>query len=174
MSVSEAPRASARIWIGPNFASGGRVLVLGESWYGEWPDADGSPLVYDDEYVAAYLAGGVKDPMYTRIANATGLGKVAFWQRVAFTNFVVERIGALREHRPTVAHYASSRDRLRALLEELAPRAVWVLGKEQSAYSAPVIKASGVRCVVSRHPTSYGVPNSELGAAWAELLSVTA
>jgi hypothetical protein len=144
-------------------------LVLGESWYGEWPDSDGRSLVYDDEYVAAYLAGRVRDPMYTRVANASGLGKAAFWQRVAFTNFVIDSVGAHRAQRPFTAHYAASKPRLRALLAEVAPRAVWVLGKEQGEYSRPVVQEAGITCVVSRHPTSYGVPNTELGAAWVEL-----
>ncbi len=168
----EAPpdqRPSARIWIGPDFATCGRVLVLGESWYGQWLDEDGSPLVYDHEYVLAYLACRVKDPMYTRVAKATGLGKAAFWQRVAFTNFVIDSVGTHRTHRPTIAHYMASKPRLRELLAEVAPRAVWVLGKEQGEYSRPVVQEAGIPCIVSRHPTSYGVPNAELGAAWADL-----
>jgi len=42
--------------------------------------------------------------------------------------------------------------------------ALWILRKEQAAYSEPVVRAAGVPVRVTANPTSYGVKNSALGA----------
>jgi hypothetical protein len=156
---------SERIWIGPNYGDL-RILVLGESWYGDFPDDQ----VTDDGYVPAYLEGRARDPMYTRMANAVRMDRRSFWEGIAFTNFV-QRVGDLRTDRPTADHYREAGPRLRRLLDLLAPRGVWILGKEQAAYSEPVVRAAGVLVEVTVHPTSYGAKNSTLGASWAALLA---
>jgi len=142
-----------RVWIGPQYDAL-RVLVLGESWYGDYE----GDLVTDAGYIAAYLTGTQVDRMYTKMANATGLGK-KFWELVAFTNFV-QRVGDTLDSRPTTQHYLDARDRLRLLLSELSPKGVWILGTEQGAYSAPVVRATGVACEVSPHPTRIGVTSA--------------
>jgi hypothetical protein len=152
------------VWIGPEFDTTG-VLVLGESWYGDFPDH----LATDDGYISAYLAGEVTDPLYTRIANATGLRKPRFWRSVMFTNFV-QRIGPTRGHRPTEAQYKRAAPRLAHLLELHKPRGVWIIGKEQAAYTEPVVLDAGIPVAVSPHPTSYGVKHEVLRAAWDALL----
>ena len=83
-----------RIWIEPSFPEVG-ILVLGESWYGDYA----GDLATDAEYIAAYLAGQQIDRMYTKMANASGLGKQTFWHSVSFTN-LVHRIGATPDCRP--------------------------------------------------------------------------
>jgi hypothetical protein len=153
---------SNRIWIGPNYAAQ-RILVLGESWYGSWADNT------DHGYIALYLAGKLQDGMYTRMANATGLSKADFWNGIAFTNYV-QRTGDSREDRPTPMAYEHARTRLRALVETLQPKGVWILGKEQAAYSQNVLLELGVPSEVTAHPTSYGLSNALLGQSWARLL----
>ena len=153
-----------RIWIGPTYSKL-RVLVLGESWYGDFP----GDLVTDDGYIRAYLEGRVKDAMYTRIANACELERRQFWNGVMFTNFV-QRVGATRDFRPTAEHYRDACDRLAQLLEQYTPRGVWILGIEQGKHSAPVVQRAGIACEVSAHPTSYGLKNATLGASWKVLL----
>lgn len=150
------------IWIGDRFAER-RILVLGESWYGDYADNT------DTGYIRLYLAGKLADRMYTRMANACGLSRDDFWHGIAFTNFA-QRVGEKREDRPTLAMYEAAKPRLSRLLAELQPRGVWILGKEQGEHSAPLVAAAGIPLVVSRHPTSYGVPNAELGADWSNLL----
>ena len=159
-----------RFWIGPNY-SDRRFLVLGESWYGEYA----GNLVTDDGYIRAYLEGSQPDPMYSRIANAcmedsSLLARRKYWNAVMFTNFV-QCVGETRANRPTIAIYKAARARLAGLLVSHKPSGVWILGKEQSEYSAPVAKEVGIPVEVSAHPTSYGLNNSALGASWKALLA---
>jgi hypothetical protein len=154
-----------KIWIGPNYPGFG-VFILGESWYGEYPD----DLVTDDGYVRAYLAGRKSDGMYTRMANACGMTKEAFWNSIVFTNFA-QRVGPSRTDRPTDRQYREAIPRLQRILSEQKPRGVWVLGLEQGKISAPVIQSAGIPCEVAAHPTSYGLTNRKLGESWRRLLA---
>ena len=155
------------VWIGPAYSKL-RILVLGESWYGDFPD----DLITDDGYIRAYLGGRVTDAMYTRIANACGLKPSEFWNGIMFTNFV-QRLGATRDSRPTIEHYREACIRLARILEEHRPRGAWILGLGQGEHSAPVVARAGIACEVSAHPTSYGLKNATLGASWKVLLAKT-
>ncbi len=104
--------------MGPQYGSS-RVLVLGESWYGDYE----GDLVTDAGYIAAYLADQQVDRMYSKMANASGLGKKRFWELVAFTNFV-QRVGDTLNCRPTRQQYLDAQDRLRRVLSELKPKGV--------------------------------------------------
>jgi hypothetical protein len=154
-----------KVWVGPAYPRL-RVLVLGESWYGDFPD----DLVTDDGYIRAYLDGRVKDAMYTRMANACSLKPSDFWNGVMFTNFV-QRVGETRASRPSSEHYKDACARLARILKEHTPRGVWILGIGQAEYSAQVVARAGVACEVSAHPTSYGLKNATLGASWNSLLA---
>lgn len=153
-----------RVWIGPHYECL-RVFVLGESWYGDYE----GDLVTDAGYITAYLANKQTDRMYTKMANASGLGKKKFWESIAFTNFV-QRVGATLDSRPTHQQYLDAQDRLRRLLSEHRPKGVWILGTEQGAYSEPVVRAAGIPCQVSPHPTRRGVTNAWLGEGWHALI----
>ncbi len=167
MTYSE-PTQSEKVWLGPEFPSV-RIFVLGESWYGDFTD----DLETDDGYVSAYLAGKVTDALYTRIANATGLGKARFWRSIMFTNFA-QRVGPTRDHRPSEEHYRSATQRLSRLLVTHSPRGVWILGLEQARYSEPVVRSHGIPVEVTVHPSSYGVKHATLRAGWEALLSKVA
>lgn len=154
-----------KVWVGPKFTRTG-VFVLGESWFGDYPDH----LATDDGYIRAYLKGEVTDALYTRIANATGLGKQPFWESIMFTNFVSQPTGPTRAYRPTAVQYKQALPRLASLLKLHRPRGVWIIGKEQAAYSEPVVREAVIPVAVSPHPTSYGIKHEVLRAAWDELL----
>lgn len=154
-----------RPWIGSSYDQN-QILVLGESWYGDW----GSEHNSDQGYVAAYLDGKISDGMYTRMANACKATREVFWHQIAFTNFVIWT-GPNRKDRPTRAMYMSATGRLEALLEKHTPRGVWILGIEQSQYSAPVVRRAGIKFEVAPHPTGYGVSNKALGETWELLRS---
>ena len=113
---------------------GEKILVLGESWYGDW----GTEFNSDQAYVAAYLEGKLRDGMYTKMANACGMDKVTFWRSILFTNFVTWA-GSYRTDRPTTKMYKDAVPRLIELLQKFKPAGVWILGKEQSYFSAPVV-----------------------------------
>ena len=165
MTPSQTPPASLqdKPWIGSNYQEK-RILVLGESWYGDWGGAQNN----DAGYVQAYVDGKLRDGMYSKMANAAGLDRQVFWQSIAFTNFVIWA-GAGCKDRPTKQMYLDSVPRLRDLLETLKPRGVWILGKEQSQYSAPVVERAGIHFDVSTHPTGYGVTLLEIGESWRRL-----
>jgi hypothetical protein len=152
-----------RIWIGSSFAKT-CTFVLGESWYGEYK----GDLVTDAGWIQAYLAGEVADGMYSKIANATGLSRSAFWESVMYTNFV-QFVGSAATSRPTTAMYRDAQPRLSRILREHRPLRVWVLGTEQSAYSVPVISGEGITYEVAPHPRRPGVTNQQLGNSWATL-----
>ena len=127
-----------KIWVGPEYSKR-RIFVHGESWYGHYS----GDLVTDDGYIRAYLAGRVKDAMYTRMANACCLKPHDFWGGVMFTNFV-QRVGDTRDSRPSSEHYKGARVRLAHILEEYRPLGVWILGIGQAEYSAEVVERAGV------------------------------
>jgi len=104
------------------------------------------------------------------MANAEGLKKDDFWHAVAFTNFV-QRVGNTRMCRPTRTQYVEAQVRLNNLLMQHRPKGVWIFGKEQSVYSEPVVRAAGISCVVSPHPTSRGVFNEQLREDWKQLMA---
>lgn len=150
-------------WIGDRFAETG-VLVLGESWYGDW----GAEHNSDKGYVQAYLDGLLADAMYTRMANACGQSREMFWHQVMFTNFVIWA-GALRTHRPTTHMYLDAYVRLERLIEQYRPKGVWLLGKGQAEFSSHVLMRMGIPFEVTPHPTSYGVKNEVLKESWMAL-----
>jgi|JI9StandDraft_2_1071091.scaffolds.fasta_scaffold35131_2 hypothetical protein len=152
-----------RVWIGPYFETF-RVLVLGESWYGDFQ----GDLVTDAGYIEAYLANIQVDRLYTKMANASGLGKQNFWKSVAFTNFV-QRVGPTLDFRPTPHQYIDAQDRLCQLLSTLRPKGVWILGTEQGRYSEPIVREAGIACEVSPHPARRGVTKALLSEGWRTL-----
>jgi hypothetical protein len=153
----------SRIWRGRNYPEA-RIFILGESWYGEYL----GDLNYDDGYIAAYLEGRQVDRMYSKMANAVGMSKATFWHSVAFTNFV-QCVGPTRQSRPTPAMYSAAAPRLKAILNDISPAAVWVLGIEQSALSIPIIQAAAIPAEVCIHPTSIGVTSAALRESWERL-----
>lgn len=157
---------SEKIWIGPNYPDR-RIFVLGESWYGEFP----GDLVTDDGYIRAYLDEKIpSDRMYSRIARACEMDKRQFWEGVMFTNFV-QCVGETRQSRPTTEQYKAAEARLERLLEEQAPAGVWIIGIEQSKYSAPVVERAGIPYEVSPHTASFGLTNAKLGEGWKMLIN---
>ncbi|MGH2523664.1 MAG: hypothetical protein ACRDH2_14265 [Anaerolineales bacterium] len=169
MDTARLPVAD-RPWIGEQYASGHRTLVLGESFYGSFPEA----IATDDGYIRAWLAGelppGIREILYPRLANAVGPSRDAFWHGVAFTNFIIASVGPSRASRPTEAMYQAARVRLARVLAELRPARVWVIGKEQSAHSGPVIDEASIAWTWVRFPLSApAMTHKELGARWQAL-----
>ena len=159
-----------KVWVGPNYPAR-RIFVLGESWYGEYPD----DLVTDDGYIRAYLDGDKRaaDPMYTRIANACETERRQFWEGVMFTNFV-QCVGETRKSRPTPKQYEAAKQRLEKLLEKYKPAGVWIIGIEQSKYSALTVERAEIPYVISPHTASFGLTNAKLGDGWKELITKVA
>lgn len=145
-----------------------RILILGESGYGDFGEYQSCGA-----WVAAYLKGDVTDRMYTKVANASGMGKDAFWRSVAFFNFV-EHVGGGRDVRPTRELYEAAKQSLDVMLSTLQPNAVWVWGKEQGKYSAEVIARHGIAFEIVAHPSGFfpGGFYDVVGASWKRLHSI--
>lgn len=152
-----------KIWIGPGFGESG-IFVLGESWYGAYSDE----LVTDDGWIRAYIEERVPDKTYTRIVNAFQTSRRQFWERVMFTNFV-QCVGATSKSRPSSTMFLEAQPRLRRILEAHRPRGVWILGKMQSKYSAPIIQQMGIVAQVTQHPTYAS--HDTIRSSWSELES---
>lgn len=158
-----------RIWVGPRYQER-RIFILGESWFGNYE----GDLATDDGYITAYLVGAQRDRLYSRIAEACGPDARTFWEGVMFTNFV-QRVGPTRDHRPTRAHYLEAQPRLNHILVEHQPHGVWVLGKEQGRYSAPIVRDAGIPVEVTAHPSSHRGDSAlllaNLRASWQALIA---
>lgn len=159
-------------WIGDCYATGHRTLVLGESFYDDYPDE----IRTDHGYVSMWLAGRLKEyypkpeRLYPRLANAIGPTRAEWWHSIAFTNLVNESVGPAVSHRPSVAMYERGQVRLRRVLAELQPSRVWIIGKEQSEYSAVVCDELGVPHQVMRFPTSApAMSHAEVRSSWEQL-----
>jgi hypothetical protein len=159
---------SDQVWIGPRYSETG-IFVLGESWYGEYAEN----LVTDQGWISAYLRGEKVDRMYTRMANACGMTPRQFWEGILFTNFVL-RVGDVRADRPTRQMYIAAGQRLKDILAQHRPRAVWILGIGQSEFSRPILEAAGMPHEIVAHPTSYGLSNATLGASWRKVVEKSA
>jgi hypothetical protein len=160
------------VWIGDNYArSANRILVLGESWYG-----DVEPLAV---YVPRWARGEINDSMFSRLFNAasglhteraTHAQRLAWWNGIAFYNFVPGTVGKSRSDRPGRAVFIAARDPLAAVLDRLRPQGVWIIGKEQAEHSADVVRLFGAACEVTAHTASYGLSSAALATSWAKLL----
>lgn len=164
------------IWVGKNYqTSKNKILVLGESWYGQ--------EVSIAEYISKWAAREIKDTTFSRIFNA-GSGShtskateselLDFWHTIVFYNYVVGTVGETRSHRPTKMQYEFSESSLNLILKQFAPDGVWVLGKEQSHYSVPVIESLCLPYEVVAHPTSFGLKAKVLQNSWRTILEKTA
>jgi len=122
-------------WIGPHYQKaslfGKRILVLGESHYGDGAANKSIHLIQET------IKGNFSHPFYTKLAlsfleekNAHALTLVRkqfFWNSVAYTNFVQTHLEGARQA-PSAAMWEAGRDAFFELLEILKPDFVLVCG----------------------------------------------
>lgn len=160
------------VWIGDEYGRDRRrILVLGESWYG--------PVEPLEDYVPRWCRRELNDYMFARlfnVASGSNTSKAGYarrrewWDRIAFCNFVAGSVGATRADRPIVADFVGAAKGLGEILGRVAPRGVWVVGKEQAAYSLPVVRSFGAAVEVTRHTSSRGLTSADLAASWERLV----
>jgi len=158
------------LWIGDNY-SRLRILVLGESWYGQL-----EPL---SDYLNRWSAKELNDTTFSRIYKAcTGENasrssieqRKTYWNGVAFYNFIVDSVGPSRCDRPNTTHFSAAQEPFRKILSISNPLGVWVLGKGQSKYSIPIIESCNITFEAVAHPTSYGLKTEKLRSSWLSLI----
>lgn len=149
-------------WIGQRYENrelfGLRVLLLGESHYGESGEEN-----YNFTIDVVKHWGQERRHSFFTITAKFVLGKGArewisdeerkhFWEKVAFYNYVQELVGNDSRIRPTEEMWESAKTSFLALCEELKPELVIVLGKEL-CWNLPEIPSNYTYCCV-RHPSS--------------------
>ena len=124
-------------WVGETFAGGAvdgvRLLVVGESHYGDVSDVPDLRTL--TKVVIRNHIDRPRERLFGRIEQLVGNGplpdraaRVAFWNRIAFYNFVQEVLPQLGD-RPTVKQWSEARSPFLSVLRTLRPQAVLVLGK---------------------------------------------
>jgi hypothetical protein len=158
------------VWIGSQYSAlSNRILILGESTYGDDP-----PL---STYLPQWISRAVRDTTFARVFNAcsgnhTSRASVsdrdAFWANVAFYNFVIDRLST-RQSRPKLSHYQKAAGPFLNLLESMRPRGVLILGSEQAQHSAHLVAECGILSAIAPHPTSWGLRTQVITDAWNSL-----
>lgn len=171
-------------WRGKNWEKHG-ILILGESWY--------SDVVDLNEYVEKWAAGTLKDGdyLFSRLFNicmsdanqhtsgASYETRKAFWDAIAFHNFIPWSIGKTNKERPKENKEQNDYERAACVFEkklfELQPRRIWILGKTQARYSKPIVckykKSCECHYKISFHPCyRRGATTESLVKDWKECI----
>ncbi len=138
----EVPGVSFRPWIGTEYASSGldgmKVLILGESFYGPLDPSDAANLPSLTEVVVrAYIAKpaglrifGMVEELCGRMRSTGETERLAFWNCVAFGNFIQDLlVDRSSEHRPTAQQWSEARSAFLDLLDALRPDAASCLAR---------------------------------------------
>jgi hypothetical protein len=126
-------------WVGADYQTigyrGRRLLILGESEY-EW-EKDALVPEIATWLIAANVKGTLRNPFYTKIYNAfsdepkaKSLPQfAAFWNSVAFYNYIQEKVGPTPRLRPTPEMWPRWRPVFLQVLNCLRPDRVLILGR---------------------------------------------
>lgn len=131
-----------RPWRGARYAEGflgRRVLILGESHYHDLGDRiDDNPDITRQVVELQFDGSGTTYSFFTHIAKTfvgpdlylDAAAKAAFWNQVAFYNYVQQSVGVGARVRPTDALWASGEAPFFEVLDELKPEVIVALGYE--------------------------------------------
>jgi hypothetical protein len=169
-------------WVGDNYKAGyrnKRLLILGESMY-ERPE-----YTMENDLSSLLIKGDKKFRFYNKIYHSISDGIMedfkAFWNSVAFYNYIQEIVGTGPRQRPSPEMWKNSEGTFRLVLGVLKPDCVLVLGralwwnlydlklivddsaKKGSSYLLPDSARIGAACI--RHPSSWGFKP----AAWRSI-----
>jgi len=151
-------------WVGNKYWSVGfasvRILILGESHYG---DIGTESTAFTTKVVREYAQE--KRSRFFTITQKLVAGispddwvsdeeRAAFWEQVAFYNFVQAFPGSEPRCRPTQEMWSAATAAFFRTLAELKPQVVVVLGFELQANLPEV--PSGIHVCFARHPSSWG------------------
>jgi len=163
------------IWLGANFQSTNpNLLILGESSY----DETTPPL---HEYIPSWINDEVKDNTFACIYNACtatkkqpygGASRKAFWDAIAFYNFVPGAIGQESTSRPSAANWRSGIAPLHLVLGALRPKGVLIIGFETSDHARSIVETHRIPYVIAPH-TRSGVTTEFLTKSWEILIRIT-
>ncbi|TDY03006.1 hypothetical protein [Thiohalophilus thiocyanatoxydans] len=151
-------------WIGENYHTPKelpfRTLIIGESNYTA-PEAFSDNLVVN--CVRTHL-GHNDDPNFSRFATKIRklaclsrgtLSREAFWNDVAFYNFVQVRVGEVARDRPTDDMWRESVAAFGEITEAIRPQRIWVLGKTNWNHFIRHVRHSHIDPHVVELPSSW-------------------
>ncbi len=149
-------------WVGSRYHEGlfgTKVLILGESQYGSRDET-----LQFTSYIIEKYGKNKRSRFFTVTQRLVTLDKKrgyipaaqrrAFWEKVAFYNYVQEFVGTKARMRPTRAHWLAAQQPFLETVEELKPDVIVVLGKETKR-NLPKPLPSGRYAYVS-HPSGRG------------------
>jgi hypothetical protein len=148
-------------WIGNRYESGGlngiRLLVLGESHYGE-PEDEGAGFTIG---IIRMYAQDRRFRFFTvtqkLVSGQTGYvtneQRREFWEHVAFYNFIQKFPGREPKIRPTEQMWADACDPYLRTIDELKPHLVIALGFDLGR-RIPEVSGS-TKCCRVQHPSSF-------------------
>ena len=165
-------------WVGSKFATGGsfgvRILILGEAHYGVADDAynEFTQVIvrrYGQESRFAFFTR-VQSLVENREGYIPDNEREAFWEDVAFYNFVQEFPGPTARIRPTARMWEDAVAPYFATIKELDPELVIILGDElweHVPYDAKKTPLCGIP-----HPSSYGFDTAKWKAEIANAIQL--
>jgi len=150
-------------WVGSKYWSAGlggvRVLILGESHYGIGTES----ATFTTEVVKEWGQDKRKRFFTTIQKLVAGIGtdvwvtdeqRSAFWEQVAFYNFVQAFTGSEARCRPTQKMWVAASPAFLATIAELKPQVVVVLGIKLKDYLPDI--PNSIQVCFARHPSSWG------------------
>jgi hypothetical protein len=164
-------------WIGnlykANNRFGTRILVLGESHYGD--ESETKQTVTTE--VVRRLAQDERHPFFTKVSKVllgcyenTWLNdeeRAEVWEHVAFYNYIQGFVSTDARVRPTAEMWKNSREPFFQIVRELHPQLILVLGIELGRNIPPV--NGGIEVCVIQHP-STGFSYKKWNAKFLEAL----
>ena len=146
-------------WVGEHYRNsmfGVRLLVLGESHYGETIDenSDITSIVvrlWGQEHRSRFFTK-IAQVLLRRTDTLTDRTRADVWEHVAFYNYVQTFVGPGPRIPPTPAEWAAADVPFRVVLGELQPNAVLVLGRRLWYHIC--FKLPGVAFAHILHPSS--------------------
>jgi hypothetical protein len=118
-----------RPWKGRKYSG---LLILGEAHHGLSPEGDDA--MASIRFIEQTI-GGWRHPFYTKVAqvvtgsSAAQIDRQAFWPTVAFHNFIQTSVKRARV-RPTRKQWEVGHEHFPAVLQQLKPTHILVLGKD--------------------------------------------
>ena len=149
-------------WVGKKYAQnnhfGARILVLGESHYGE--EFETQPNVTSE--VVRLLAQTKRHSFFTKISKVL-LGidgtiwlddkaRGEIWEHVAFYNYIQGFVSTDPRVRPTSTMWASAQLPFLQVLRDIKPQVILVLGKELSSHLPEI--PEGIEVCRIQHPST--------------------
>jgi hypothetical protein len=178
--IASTPEPFYTPWVGDDFKNRPqRLLILGESHYGEYAKTGDATIKMTEEY----LSGDINYAFWTNIQNVVSpvplikSERAAFWQSVAFYNYVQESAGPTAGIAPSDTAFKNSKGAFFTVLDRLKPHVILVLstrlwenlpGSADGAVQAAPLVVAGKE----RDAWTYKYAGGSALASWVTHLSL--